>query len=487
MKLDFLDEPELEFGNGARHIDIRFGLMHHGPLDSTNALAQKPIHVGIVGTQETIDGLSAWIDACRSGIDAKASKQPNLFVRFPGFGEQEMLAADLITDASLQRTVREKDLAPLYALKDENAVVTGAADSFLSELQSLTEKGAADVLVCATPFKLVQRMWEDEEAIEERSAEPTETDTTDASVKMHLDFHDLLKARAMKLGRPLQLVLPGTYDEKKRLKRKRGGFRDIQDEATRAWNMYVALYYKAGRTPWRLVRDPSQFTVCYIGVSFYKTLDGSSLMTSSAQVFNERGEGIVLRGGLAAISKDDRQVHLAEPDAQKLLTDALAAYRREHQTMPARVFLMKTSGYNEGELRGFRAALDTHSIAAADLVNVRPADTRLLRYGSYPPLRGTLLSKDETRHVLCTRGGVDFYQTYPGMYIPRPLEFNLTQTESPYRRLAEEMLALTKMNWNTTQFDNADPIAVTAARNVGQILKNVSVDDVPQSRYSYYM
>jgi hypothetical protein len=484
MKLDFLDEPELEFGNGARHIDIRFGLMHHGPLDGTNALSQKPIHVGIVGTQETIDGLAAWIDACRKGIEQKPSKQPNLFVRFPGFGEQEMLAADLITDASLQRTVREKDLAPLYEMKDENAVVAGASEMFLSELRSLTEKGAADVLVCATPFKLVQRMWEDEEGVEVTS---TESAATEALAKVRLDFHDVLKARAMKLGRPLQLVLPGTYDEKKRLKRKRGGFRDLQDEATRAWNMYVAFYYKAGRTPWRLVRDPSRFTVCYIGVSFYKALDGSSLMTSSAQVFNERGEGVVLRGGLAAISKDDRQVHLAEADAQKLLTDALAAYRREHQTMPARVFLMKTSAFNEDELRGFRAALDAHSIAAADLVSLRPADTRLLRYGSYPPLRGTLLSKDDKRHVLCTRGGVDFYHTYPGMYIPRPLEFMLAETESPYRRLAEEMLALTKMNWNTTQFDNADPIAVTAARSVGRILKNVPVEEVPQSRYSYYM
>jgi hypothetical protein len=486
MNIDFLDEPELEFGNGARHIDIRFGLMHHGPLDSSNALSQKPIHIGIVGTQETIDGLAGWIDRCRDGLDAKPSKQPNLFVRFPGFGEHEMLEADLVTDVSLQRVIREKDLAPLYDMKDENAVVTGATETFLSELESLTEKGAADVLVCATPFKLVQRMWEDEATVE-RPADSGEGGETEEAVNVRLDFHDLLKARAMRLGRPLQLVLPGTYDEKKRLKRKRGGFKDLQDEATRAWNFYVALYYKSGRTPWRLVRDSSQFTVCYVGVSFYKTLDGSSLMTSSAQVFNERGEGIVLRGGLAAISKEDRQVHLGEADATKLLRDALAAYRREHQTMPARVFLMKTSSFNDDELRGFGAALDAHAVAAADLVHVRSADTRLLRYGSYPPLRGTLLSKDDQRHVLYTRGGVDFYQTYPGMYVPRPLEFVLAQTESPYRRLAEEMLALTKMNWNTTQFDNADPIAVTAARNVGKILKNVPADHTPQSRYSYYI
>ena len=34
MKADFLHEPELEFGNGCRHVDVRFGLMHYGPLDA---------------------------------------------------------------------------------------------------------------------------------------------------------------------------------------------------------------------------------------------------------------------------------------------------------------------------------------------------------------------------------------------------------------------------------------------------------------------
>ncbi len=31
-KLHLIDEPELEFGTG-KHIDIRYGLRNHGPLD----------------------------------------------------------------------------------------------------------------------------------------------------------------------------------------------------------------------------------------------------------------------------------------------------------------------------------------------------------------------------------------------------------------------------------------------------------------------
>ena len=53
--------------------------------------------------------------------------------------------------------------------------------------------------------------------------------------------------------------------------------------------------------------------------------------------------------------------------------------------------------------------------------------------------------------------------------------------------LLQEILALTKMNWNSTRFVNAEPITLSAARNVGAILKYVSNDTSIQARYSYYM
>jgi hypothetical protein len=65
--------------------------------------------------------------------------------------------------------------------------------------------------------------------------------------------------------------------------------RRVQDPATRAWNLFNALYYKAGHVPWRLPRDPSQFQVSYVGISFYRDLTGQRLLTSTAQMFDERG------------------------------------------------------------------------------------------------------------------------------------------------------------------------------------------------------
>jgi hypothetical protein len=53
MRLEVFREPELEFGRGGTHVDIRYGLMRHGPLDIDEASAPTQLKVGLVGTEET--------------------------------------------------------------------------------------------------------------------------------------------------------------------------------------------------------------------------------------------------------------------------------------------------------------------------------------------------------------------------------------------------------------------------------------------------
>jgi hypothetical protein len=241
-----------------------------------------------------------------------------------------------------------------------------------------------------------------------------------------------------------------TYQENVRRKKrkKRGETRKLQDNATRAWNFHTALYYKAGGAPWRLLRDETDLTCCFVGVSFYKTLDGSMVFTSSAQVFNERGKGLIVRGSPAKIAKSDREIHMTEEGAHKLISDALQAYRDEHKTTPARVVIHKTSGYDEEEIAGFVRGIEEKHIDLYDLVDVAKSYTRLLRAGVYPALRGTGVRFDEDTAILYSRGSVDFFQTYPGMYVPKPLEIITEDSDRSIIEIAKEVLALTKMNWN---------------------------------------
>lgn len=482
MNIHFLGEPELEFGAG-RHIDIRFGIMSYGPLDFPSALAPSQINVGIIGSKDSVEGVRHWFEHCRSEILAKPSKQPNLFPRFPGFTKEMGFRSTLVMDDSLCRDIPAADIAVVSKLPDRNERISRSVDLFMEEIQYLAQNRDAKVLVCAVPTALLDAMGPEE-------FESNDPDTLVADVaSTRLDFHDMLKARAMQQYRkPMQIILPSTYDDSKNKRRSKAGRKlELQDEATRAWNIHTALYYKAEGVPWRLPRESTELTTCFIGVSFYKSLDKHALLTSVAQVFNERGEGVVVRGRAANISKGDLQPHLPQEHAYELLKHALARYWDVHRTFPARVVIHKSSRFDANEQDGFSAALKEKGISTHDFLWISTSSTKLYRAGKYPPLRGTMLTLDDNEMVLYTRGSVDFFQTYPGKYIPVPMRIRSENTEQTQRFLAREILSLSKMNWNNTQFDGAEPVTLQAARKCSNVLRYCSEGRQIEPRYSFYM
>lgn len=80
-----------------------------------------------------------------------------------------------------------------------------------------------------------------------------------------------------------------------------------------------------------------------------------------------------------------------------------------------------------------------------------------------------------------------YYSTYPGKYLPEPLELRIVESEEAPAVISQEVLSLTKMNWNNTQFDGKLPVTLGCARKVGEILKYLTMQEVPQIRYSFYM
>jgi hypothetical protein len=244
---------------------------------------------------------------------------------------------------------------------------------------------------------------------------------------------------------PLQYVRPATYDRSKLRKQNEVTERPSkpQDEATRAWNLHTALYYKAGGYPWALVREPSDLQTCFVGISFY--WDHAVLATSLAQVFNERGEGAIVRGGPARLSKVDRTPYLPRGDAEALLRDALAQYRGEHRHLPARVAVHKTSRFTDSEIDGFHAAADAADVDTLELVWIGDASTRFFTPRSSPPFRGTHIVLDDRSQILYTTGSIPFYETYPGPYVPTPLSITLESSDGG-RRHGVELSALTKLN-----------------------------------------
>lgn len=296
-----------------------------------------------------------------------------------------------------------------------------------------------------------------------------------------INFRRMLKARCLHLGYPIQLILESSFDTNNTKK---------QDAATKAWNFCTALYYKASRStvPWKIISSPNKPSALFVGIGFYRSRDRSTLNTSLAQIFNETGKGLILRGTPVSIDKNDRRPFLSGLQANELLKKALDEYETAIESPPSRLVVHKSSIFRDEELDGFRNAAKSTRVKTIDFVTVFDSQFRLFRNGLYPPFRGTHLEIDKKTHLLYTRGFVKHFKTYPGMYIPRPIEIRIVSSDESPNQICSEILSLTKMNWNNTQFDRKLPVTLACAQNVGNILKYLTdYDGIPQVSYRFYM
>ena len=473
MNVEHLLEPRLLFANGT-HICPRRGIGEYGVFDQTQATRRKEIYIGGVGTSNCIDLLDAWLNRCDTVIAAASDvKQENLRLPFCGFNSKSGFGAEMKFSSDLSRTIKNSEIRAILDIKNRAERVHHAVEHYYEHIKFLAQNRHVDVIVCVIPENLYEGI-----AIED----PPDEETLEAEVEVYeeLNFRRALKAKTMRFAKPLQLVRQVSLDETK--------VAGQQDDATKAWNFCTALYYKSGPTiPWKLDQDSARASSCAVGISFYRSRDRLTLSTSLAQIFDELGNGLILRGTPVDIDKDDRSPRLSEGQAYALLTAALNEYRVALRNYPARVVVHKSSHFRDEEVSGLGSAAQEVKIDTVDFVTVVDSKLRLFRDGNYPPYRGTLAQVDDDRQLLYTRGSVWYYQTYPGLYVPQPIELRIVKSEESPNFIAKEVLGLTKMNWNNTQFDGKYPVTLGCSRKVGEIMKYLTDTDTPQIRYGYYM
>jgi len=101
-------------------------------------------------------------------------------------------------------------------------------------------------------------------------------------------------------------------------------------------------------------------------------------------------------------------------------------------------------------------------------------------------MRGTFVELDG-KGLLYTNGSIPYYGTYPGQYDPKPLLLCPYEgSDSTIAQIAGEVLALTTINWNSTQMNQKLQIPIRAARAVDEVLKYVT-DQKVSSDYARYI
>jgi hypothetical protein len=500
FRASYIEEPKLVFGNNQLSVDPKSGIEDFGPYGCENR-GEKTIRLAVVGTgqgiQEFLDFLNRSQNQLHAGFNTrKKPLDPHTFPDFPGIGSDRTFRAAFVADQPVflksipeeyfrQATNEVNDQRRIEAvvrLINEQVIALAdlepAPDVVVLVLPADVERTCAALgssfarqRVQLTPLQKFQRSVSKEAARKGQSLLALDFDLADEPSDTYFNIHHALKAHAMSTGLTTQVIWQSTLTD--------------AFQASLAWNLFTALYYKAGNSPWKL--QLLNESTCYVGVAFFKESPraGADIQTSLAQVFGA-GEGIVLKGEKAVFNRDrDRKAHLDESGAERLLTRALRSYEAQHNTSPKRVVVHKTSRYWPEELRGFRKGLG--SIYHYDFLTLESGGTRFMRIGQKPPLRGTLIQLGVKHYLLFTNGYIPYLRCFPGKYIPRPLEILEHHGDSPAITVAQEVLALTKLNWNSSWFGSGLPITIRFARDVGKILTELPPNSVPETKYKFYM
>lgn len=496
LKIDVLPEPELEFANAARDVDPRRGLGAHGPVDDRGL---RNIRLGLIGLPDDVEAAKAWLNRLRQFIPAFEGNA-NRFRDWPGL--EDALNCKFEVEEGFVRTIESSVYNTLFRDALTGKSFNELVELFDGRISSLFGDDSPDcILVCIKPELGDLRVEnpgltpEERRALEILRAEeesdqlalfqpsPDELRAAEVLYMMADDllfrtFYRAIKARTMMHDEavPIQFLRRDTIDRPD----DKG-----QSYATRAWNITTSIYYKARGIPWRPTDLPRN--VCFVGISFHhmKKRSGHLVYASVAQAYSTDVQPFALKG--ANIEHDqrrDRQPYLNVAQAEGLLNDVLFQYLERAGVMPDRVVIHKTTTYQPEELAGFKAAAKDR-VAVIDYIWMRSTAFRMVRKGFEEPWRGTLCTL-KNQSYLFTGGYIPWWNEYPGMHIPAPLEVG-TASPTDMKERSKEILTLTKMNWNSSDGISRLPITILFARRVGELMCELSDNAIPKPSYRFYI
>ena len=503
-----LPEPLLAFAGRHPHIDPKTGLGLYGPYSPAGQKEPilKSIIVGLVGPPETVADAQRWLEACQGRLTNNGS-EPFLYPHFPGFNTESAFRCDLISGETWREIIRHNEIVAAISEQDFSRRIKQVVNLYIRTIEVLSQREPkADVILCCMSQEIIDHCTEKVTQAGETQkpkAKPANRKKQDSIGAGQLSLFDSiegteeeepghqnlrrgLKAEAMQYGIPTQIVWPKTLSMSGSTPST--GEARVQDAATRAWNFTTALYHKAGGSPWRLA-DIAPDT-CFIGVSFYREISEQNprIRTSMAQAFTSTGDGYVLRGRPIEWRKSERErsPHLDEKSAAALMRDVLDLYQKQNSnSLPKRVVVHKTSRFWDEELAGFEEACDI--VPRKDFVALGAQGIQFYRFGNFPALRGSWVKFSDTELLLYTVGYIPYLRTYPGPRVPQPLAILEHFGDSPWDEVLQEIMALTKLNWNTADFACSMPITIAFSKKVGQILAELPTGLPLKHEYRFYM
>jgi len=512
----FIKETPLEFGYNQKTEDPRDGLVLFGPNEN---LGNYTIRAGLIGMEEHIGYYKTFVEEINKPIFSTKNYYGTLKSlersrpSFPGFQSVFNICLPTKPEATISLTKIEIETE----LKAKSKIVrtNNVVDLYLKRIVDFIKKedNQLDIWIVVVPQRIYDSCkpssWGKKissgtsEYMEKTKAGQTafafdEFTDYDSTLERILDtvsdFHNLLKARLIQenIKVPIQIILEKTIQFRDKLTGKRF---DEYLKANFAWTISTTIYYKLGKLPWKLdgVRDG----VCYIGLVFKRNPHGKDKknVCSAAQMFLKDGDGSVFRGNIGLWeSEKENEYHLDAVAAEELIGMAIDDYKEKWQTYPTELFIHSKTYFNDTEWSGFEKAV-TNRNCSTKIVGILIKDSNDLKLyrqpknqaGNYGVLRGTAFVVSPREGFLCTKGFIPRLNTSNSMEMPRNLKVKIIRGDSEIKKVLQDILALTKLNYNACVYGDGIPVTLKFSNKIGSILTALPDWKVDVRQFKYYI
>ena len=292
-------------------------------------------------------------------------------------------------------------------------------------------------------------------------------------------FHNQLKASLLGDQIPTQVIRESTIAPDDFLNSWGRRTRTVGNPSEIAWNLSTTIFYKSGARPWKLASIRKG--VCYLGIVFKRDKSGYDNRWSScgAQLFLDSGDGLVFKGARGPwFSQTSKSYHMDRKAATQLVQTAIKEYTSQTGRPPDELFVHGKARFNDDEWQGMCSGTP----AKTRVVGVRirlSEELRVYGPGKFSPLRGLAYIRDQRTGFLWANGFIPRLQTYPGREVPRCLLVDVCRGHAAIRTVLDDVLALTKLNYNTCIYGDGQPVTLRFADAVGEILTAGPVAGAP--------
>ena len=287
---------------------------------------------------------------------------------------------------------------------------------------------------------------------------------------VYFDLHDSIKIYCAKKNIKVQFLNDKAlnYSDKGRVK----------------WWLSLAMFTKAGGTPW--VVDERENTA-FIGLSYSVSKSKKNKVTiGMSQVFDSKGRGA--RFFLNPINRPifiGKTPYMSKEDSRRLINSLKEVY---FQVDPNRqlnkLIIHKTTPFIEVEIEGILQAtkgieVELLHIQQYPLWRGVKGDRASKQSANFPVDRGSLIQLDDNSFLLFSHGNIqksDFLNTSQSFYkgsrgIPAPLKVTRYAGRSPIEELANDIMKLTKMNWNGGELYKTMPVTIDFSKVLSRYSK----------------